>query len=79
MKLKHKFIAVAAALAMMGSSANIVADDCCYDDCGSCYDECSTLCNYAPAIAIGAIAVVAIVAVALTDSHSHNHHSHSHM
>lgn len=78
MKLRNKFIALAAAIAMLASSSNgLVAQEFCIDNGGCGYDDCCRTSSLAPAIALGTIAIVAIVAVAVQNTSGHSHcHSH---
>ncbi len=73
MKTYKKLIALATAVAMLGSTVN--AQDSTYTG-GNGYQEYRTAPSLAPAIALGAIAIVAIVAVAVQNGS--NHHSHCH-
>ena len=79
MKLRHKFVALAATLAMMGDllqmdlqmiAAVTVAE--------AAMMIAAAFQNMLLQFAIGAVAIVAIVAVALTDTNGHHHHAHSH-
>jgi len=78
MTLRNKFIALAAVIAMLGtSSTELVAEEFCIDNGGCGYDDCCRTSSLAPAIALGTIAIVAIVAVAVQNT-SGNSHCHSH-
>lgn len=78
MKFAKRFMALAAVMAMLGTSASNIQADECYADNGGCgYDECCRTSSLAPAIALGAIAIVAIVAVAVQNTSGHSHcHAH---
>lgn len=74
MKAYKKFIALAAAVAMMGAPL-AHGQDSTYMG-GNGYQEYRTAPNLAGGIALGAIALVAIIAVAVQNSN--NDHSHCH-
>ncbi|HEV8051585.1 MAG TPA: hypothetical protein VGP47_03755 [Parachlamydiaceae bacterium] len=78
MNLAKKFMFLATAVTMLGTSgAGLTADDCCVDNGGCGYDECCRSSSLAPAIALGTIAIIAIVAVAVQNTSGHSHcHSH---
>ena len=73
MKFGKKIIALATAVAFLGSSAQLQADEDCGYLGGCCYQECRTCPQVAPAVAFGAIALIAIIAVAVQSNHGHSH------
>ena len=73
MKLKNKILSLAAALAMLTSSGNLIAAEYCIDNGGCGYDDSCRTSSLAPAIALGTIVVVAIVAVAVQNTSGHSH------
>lgn len=78
MKFFKKFVALAAFVAMIATSAhNLGAQEYMTDTGGCGYQECRRCPSLAPAIALGTIAVIAVIAVAVQNS-SHHHHGHSH-
>lgn len=74
MKTFKKMIALAALVAMVGSTAGLSAQE---PIGGYGYNESRTAPSLAPAIALGTIAIVAIVAVAV-QNRSHGGHGHGH-
>lgn len=82
MKCFKKMIALAAAIAMIGTSTQqLEAVTYVTDTGGYAYDESRAATNLAPAIALGTVAVVAIIAIAVQNSHdssSSNSSSHAH-
>ena len=71
-------IALAALLAICGSTANVSAQEFVSNVGGIGYEESRQAHSLAPAIALGTIAAVAIIAVAV-QNRSHGHaHAHVH-
>lgn len=78
MKVLKKMVALAAVLAMFGSSAGkLEAQEYITDMGGYGYEDSRRAPSIAPAVALGTIAIAAIIAVALQNtSHGHGHAHH---
>lgn len=79
MKAFKKLLTLIAIASTMGLSAQVNADECCYNNNeGQGFASCCSTPSLVPAIAIGAVALVAIVAVACQNNGSHGGHGHAH-
>lgn len=73
MKAMKKFVALAAAVAMLGSSSAMAQDDS-----GVAYYDSYGSTGLTPAIAVGVITAAAIIAVVVNNSNQGSAHSHFH-
>jgi len=79
MKFSQKFILSTMLMTMLCwcSTNQINAEECCIDNGGCGYDECTRTSSLAPAIALGTIVLVAVIAVAVQNTSGHAHcHAH---